>query len=249
MTQGRWSPRATFSSLIMKSTMSASPFAWRRISITASAGDTPSPAAMRGEGLPLVLGPGRAPRDGDPLPAGVARHPRAVQRRPDARAVGGIGQPREERLAAAGVDPGRQERAEGRAARRVRVHVGGHVEALGARRLDQLDRLGHPRPVRPARGLEVADLHRDGGPAPDLDRLGDRRQERVALAPDVAGVEAPGLAGRPGQGDELVGVGEHARARRSGRWRTRRPRRPSRAGPRAPWPGAGRPSGARRPVP
>jgi hypothetical protein len=91
------------------------------------------------------------------------------------------------------------------------VHVGGHVEPLRARRLDQLDGPGHLRPVRPARGLEVADLHRDGRPVPDLDGLGDRWQERVPLAPDVAGVEAPGLPGGLRQRDQLVGVGEHAR--------------------------------------
>ena len=168
-----------------------------------SGGDT-------GEGLTLVLGPGGAPRDGDAVPAGVARDPGAVQRRADARAVGGIGQPRQERLASARVGPRGQEGAQTRAARRVRVHVGGHVEALRARRLDQLDRLGHLRPVRPARGLEMADLHRDGCSPPDLDRLGDRRQERVTLAPDVARVEAPALAGGPGQLDDLVGVGVHA---------------------------------------
>ena len=168
------------------------------------------PGRDAGQGLTLVLGPGGAPGDGNAVPAGVARYPRAVQRRPDSRAVGAVGQSREERFAAARMHPGGQESTEGRAARRVRVHVGGHVEALRARRLDQLDRLGHLRPVRPASGLQVADLHRDGRSPPHVDRLRDCRQERVTLASDVAGIEASGLAGGPGQADELVGVREHA---------------------------------------
>ena len=154
-----------------------------------------------GESLPLVLGPGGAPRDGDPLPAGVARHPRAVQRRPDARAVRGI------RRAARGAARGR--RREPRAARSALSAVlpagYGYMSAVTSRPWPRAASISSIASAirgqfdRPA-ALRWLISTGDGGPAPDLDRLGDRREERVALSADVAARRSPPPRRPPGSG-------------------------------------------------
>ena len=110
---------------------------------------------------------------------------------------------------AALVDPVRQLGVEHAAAAVVLVAVEGEVEAAGAGALHQLEQAGQVgRPAEP-RALEVGDVEREARALADLDRLADRVQEGVALAPQVGDVDAAVLRDDLAHGDHLVGVGPH----------------------------------------
>ena len=130
----------------------------------------------------------------------------------------------------------RQDRREAGGGGRVRILVGGDVEAFGARRLQAGDGLAGPAPDGARRALEVRDLQA-GARARRTDR-GDRLVERgeqvVALVAHVGRVQATAPGRRGDERLDLVRRSRASRAHRSGPSRGRSPRRPSPPRPRRP---------------
>jgi hypothetical protein len=122
------------------------------------------------------------------------------------------GEPGPERVQAAVERPRGDGGLEAGAPGGVGIEVGRHVDAAGARRVDQGTGDAHQRaPPRLEGRLEVVDLHPGSAPLTDLDRLGHRLGQLLALAPDVAGVEAAVAGRHPGELHQLVGGREAAR--------------------------------------
>ncbi len=124
---------------------------------------------------------------------------------------GGITKSLRPGLVAALLHPGRHGRVQAGGAGRVGVHVGGDVEALGARRLDPGDDRVELVPVLRAGRLEVVDLGADAGLAGDGDEFVHRFQESVALAAQVRDVASAVLRCDPAQRDQFIRVGVERR--------------------------------------
>ncbi|MCR5879989.1 hypothetical protein [Phenylobacterium sp. J367] len=123
---------------------------------------------------------------------------------------GGVLQPLDPLLHAAGLNPGRHGRVETGGAGGVGVHVGRDPQALGAGGLDLRDGLVELAPVLLAGRLQVVDLGRRAGAAGDLDQLVDRFQQARAFRAHVTDVDPAAAPGLGGQGDQLVRFGEGA---------------------------------------
>ena len=122
-------------------------------------------------------------------------------------------------------DPVGQERAQRGAGGGVGIDVGHHVEALGARGVDQRERVGHAAPVRPARRLEVAHLHGQPALAADPDGLAPPRRAASRPRRGCGSRRSRGRAPRGGRWRRSRRWPRRSPARRSGRWRARRRRR------------------------
>ena len=117
-----------------------------------------------------------------------------------------IAQSLEPGVEAAFADPRRHRRVEPGRRRFVGVHVGGDVDASGARRLDAMHGVVELAPALLARLLEVVDLDGDAGAPADLDHLVDGRAQPHALVAHVGGVEPALARGDLGERHQLVGA-------------------------------------------
>ena len=136
--------------------------------------------------------------------AGQRRPPR---RRAAARRAGAVRQQRDERVVVEVQDRLRQSAGESRRQVGVHVVVGGHVQTLATRRLDERE-VGGRALGRAPLGDVVRDLDRHAGTAPDGDGLRDGLEDGLALAAHVRGVDAAMAGDDAAEAHELVGVGE-----------------------------------------
>jgi hypothetical protein len=88
----------------------------------------------------------------------------------------------------------------------VLVAVEGEVEAVGAGAIQEIEEAGQVGRAAEARAFEVGDVERQAGSRADLDRLADRVEEGVALAPQVRDVDAAVSGDLLAHGDHLFGV-------------------------------------------
>ena len=132
-------------------------------------------------------------------------HRRRFQLFADLRARGGIFQPADEGIGAAGVILRRDDRAQRSGRGNVRILIGVDVYALGARLLHRGDGLRHLAPVLLTRGFEVKNLHRDVGFAADTKGFIQRLHFAVAFVANMRRVDAAAARRHFGQGNQFFG--------------------------------------------
>ncbi len=113
---------------------------------------------------------------------------------------------------AAVMGPRRKQCTQVGAARRIRVDIGGGVEAARACCLDQLEGARKQRPVLATECLEMRDLQRHAALVADTDRLVDGVEQRVGFAAHVREILPATARHRSAQRDQLIG--RRIRARR-----------------------------------
>ena len=116
-----------------------------------------------------------------------------------------VAQPCQCRVEATLAGPGREQRAQVPARRRVRVDIGGDDEAALPRRIDTFRHGTHASGIPLKCRLEVEDVGGHASFGGNLEHLVERGVDLVALAALVGRVYSAVAAGHAGKGDELLG--------------------------------------------
>src|SRR5204862_3971855 len=107
--------------------------------------------------------------------------------------------------------PRRQTSAQRRAARHIRVDVGGNVEPACSRSSNPVEDLGHATPILFVGRLEMPDLHGYMRPSRDLKDLTQRFIQRIGFAALMSRVDAAVLVSDFSQLDNLIRFGKTRR--------------------------------------
>ena len=130
----------------------------------------------------------------------------------------GILEARDQGLRAAFVGPRRDDARQVVLAGAIRVDVGLHLHALGARAGDRGDQLRHLAPHGVLGDLEMNDVHRHVRAASDLDGLGHRFENAAAFGAHVRRIAAAVGSGGLAHRHQGVGIDPRSRAARSASW-------------------------------
>ena len=131
-------------------------------------------------------------------------------RLPDPLPVSGVLEALGESFGAAGKAPGGKQDREESGRGRVGILVNRHIHASRHRFVHEREARVALTPHRGADHLVMSDLGGEAPLLPDADRLAHRVEQRQPLLAQVADVHAAVAGGHPGEGDDLLGLGEGA---------------------------------------